>query len=723
MSSTADPGGALDTEGARAVARQLGAGVVAGITGVIFALTYGALLFAGALERFLGHGLTIAFIALGVGGLVGYVSREKALVAGPDSNSTSLLASALSGLAAAGLAPDDMLQVALAVVFATSLVCSLTFWLLSRGGRANIVRFVPFPVMAGFLASSGWLLAVGAMTIVTGTPLAPDNMAAVLQGAWEPVAAAVAVALVLVALSRRLPGSVLMPLVLAAATLLVHAALASHFCAQDACDRASWLFPAAPQALWLPPWSLRLDGDMAMRVLGFVPTMLVVAFVALIAVTLTLASLEIELRREFDLGHELRVHSQVAGMSGALGGMIATASISRTTLNRRSGASAGAGLISTAMALGMLLGASHVMGYIARPAIAGLVLYLGFSMLRQWVWDVRRTTRPVEVLQILLIIAITARHGFIAGFGAGVLFACVTFVVTYSRIPLTDLATNLGVIRSSVVRSSGQEQVLATHGRKVPVYRLSGYVFFGSASNIDAMFMDHLLGEAEAVVLDFSRVSGIDTSALTVFQRILRRHAQTDVRFHIVYGPPTRVQLVALGVTPGGSRNLKFHDSLDRALEAAEEGLLQAHEVDVSDQTMMRTVQSLDWRSPFEDYLETRSVAENEALFQEGDRSDEVYFVDSGRFDVLKRDGDGAPVRLAKVRHGALLGEIAFYLGEPRSATIVASQASTVRVMHRAALERMRAERPELATQFDHMVIRSVARSLKRTSQMVTTLT
>ena len=43
--------------------------------------------------------------------------------------------------------------------------------------------------------------------------------------------------------------------------------------------------------------------------------------------------------------------------------------------------------------------------------------------------------------------------------------------------------------------------------------------------------------------------------------------------------------------------------------------------------------------------------------------------------------------------------------------------------MHRSALERMRAERPELATRFDHMVIRSVAGSLKRTTQMVTTLT
>jgi len=100
-----------------------------------------------------------------------------------------------------------------------------------------------------------------------------------------------------------------------------------------------------------------------------------------------------------------------------------------------------------------------------------------------------------------------------------------------------------------------------------------------------------------------------------------------------------------------------------------------------------------------------------------------VYFVQSGRFDVLKRMDDGPPVRLAKVRHGALLGEIAFYLGEPRSATIVATRPASVRVMHRAALQRMRGERPELATQFDHMVIRSVAQSLKRTTQMVTTLT
>jgi hypothetical protein len=108
----------IETARVRELARQLGAGFVAGITGVIFAMTYGALLFAGPLERFLGYGLTAAFIALAVGSLVGWASREKALIAGADSGSTALLAAALAALGVAELTTGDKLHVALAVVFA-----------------------------------------------------------------------------------------------------------------------------------------------------------------------------------------------------------------------------------------------------------------------------------------------------------------------------------------------------------------------------------------------------------------------------------------------------------------------------------------------------------------------------------------------------------------------------------------------------------------------------
>lgn len=705
-----------------AVARQAAAGLVAGAIGAIFAMTYGALLFAGPLEQFLGHGVTIGLVALFVGSLVGFFSREKAMLSGVDSNSTSILASALAGLGTAGLAAGETLHVALAVIFGTTLVCAATFLLLSRPVLANAVRFVPFPVMAGFLASTAWLLTGGAIMILTGIRFDFEG-ARRLGEAWPELALGSAVAATLFALSRRLPGSVLMPVVILATSLLVNLALASPLCPDGACEASRWLFPAPPPMSWLPPWRLRLDGDLLLQVARFLPTMLVVAFVAVLAVMLTLASLEIDLKREFELGHELRVHAGAAAVGGALGGMISSASISRTVLNARSGGGAIASLVSAAVALTLMFGASQVMGYMARGALGGLLLYLGISMLKQWTWNVRETARPVEMLQIFLIVAITARHGFIAGFGAGVLIACVTFVVTYSRIPITDLATHLGAIRSSVVRSPGQEQALAAHGARTRVYRLNGYVFFGSANKIDVMFGERLAEEADAVILDLSRVSGIDSSAITVFQRILRRHADSPLHFHVVHGPPVRAQLEALGGVAGAGRILSFHDALDRALEAAEEALIARHDEEVQDQTMMLTSANVAWRSPFEDYLETRQVAENEVLCREGDRSDEVYFVQDGRFDVLKRVDEAEMMRLAKVRHGALLGELAFYLGEPRSATIVATRPAVVRVMHRSALERMRRERPELATQFDHMVIRSIAGSLKRTNQMVTTFT
>ena len=111
----------------------------------------------------------------------------------------------------------------------TTVVCAAAFWFLSWRGLANIVRFVPFPVMAGFLAASGWLLANGAMTVIVGTPLTVENAVRLSLNAWQPLCAALAVAAVLFALSRRLPGSVLMPVVIAVTTLIVHGGESGEF--------------------------------------------------------------------------------------------------------------------------------------------------------------------------------------------------------------------------------------------------------------------------------------------------------------------------------------------------------------------------------------------------------------------------------------------------------------------------------------------------------------
>jgi len=52
-----------------------------------------------------------------------------------------------------------------------SLATAAVYLLIVRFGLARMVRFIPFQVMAGFLASTGWLMASGALNIMAGVSL------------------------------------------------------------------------------------------------------------------------------------------------------------------------------------------------------------------------------------------------------------------------------------------------------------------------------------------------------------------------------------------------------------------------------------------------------------------------------------------------------------------------------------------------------------------------
>ena len=124
----------------------------------------------------------------------------------------------------------------------------------------------------------------------------------------------------------------------------------------------------------------------------------------------------------------------------------------------------------------------------------------------------------------------------------------------------------------------------------------------------------------------------------------------------------------------------------------------------------------------FAGYCERRRIAVDERVCEEGDRSNEVFFVTVGSLDVVKAARSAKPVRLAKLQSGSIAGEIAFYTGEARSASIVAVVPSVVHVLTRAKLAEMRERHPTLAQAFDQTVIREMALSLARTSRLVASL-
>ncbi|MGA7955886.1 MAG: SulP family inorganic anion transporter, partial [Xanthobacteraceae bacterium] len=179
------------------------AGIVVGVLSILFYVSYAALIFSGPLTPWLAYGLTATFITGAIGGaLTSWRSSLAFAIGGPDGSTCAVIA-ALVGtlevrLRSNGL--DDGLLTATLVVLALSaaltglLLCGLG---LARLGRA--IRFVPFPVIGGFLGASGCLMLAGVFRILTGYPLSVAAVAHLVDAATvEKLAAGIAVAAFLV---------------------------------------------------------------------------------------------------------------------------------------------------------------------------------------------------------------------------------------------------------------------------------------------------------------------------------------------------------------------------------------------------------------------------------------------------------------------------------------------------------------------------------------------
>lgn len=102
-----------------------------------------------------------------------------------------------------------------------------------------------------------------------------------------------------------------------------------------------------------------------------------------------------------------------------------------------------------------------------------------------------------------------------------------------------------------------------------------------------------------------------------------------------------------------------------------------------------------------------RHIARGEVLIRQGDAADDLFIVLSGRFTVLSGE---TPV--AEIGVGEPIGELAFFSGGSRTATVIAARDSDVLVLTRAVYDDVSAATPGL----DRTILRHVASRLARTT-------
>ena len=705
------------------ITRQVSAGAIVGVSAVIYSISYGTLLFAGPLSNYIGYGISVALITAIIGALLGLFSDDDTFISGPDSNTMAGMAGALAIMTTFGVAEAETLEMAIATIVFASLISGLSFYLMAHFHLSGLIRYIPFPVMAGFLAATGWLMSSGALNIIAGTPLTMGGLDKVLGQPLMPhLYVGIVVALALFVLSSYVSTAILIPVTLIIVSIAVNAFILSGVCTGNYCEKEYWLFTQLKDGQWLAPWNLNFKTEHLYLILELLPSLLIVSFVGLITILLSVASLELNSKKEFELDKIVRTHGASSLIAAIFGGFVGIISISRTTLNQSGGGGKLSGVVASLICLAFFLGAGIVLTVIPKAALGGLILFLGIGMFKQWLWDQRKVVSKIEFAQILLILFLVANFGYIYGFIAGIIISCLIFVYTYSQIGLAFPPTYLSEFSSTVVRAEEQVNVLKISGRKFAIFRLSGYVFFGSASKIDALFKSINVDSMKGVIIDLSYISGIDRSAIGVFQRIIRRYSHKNLQFYLVFSDKNRALVQSIGSVDEGGHLVSYYGSLDNAIEHAEDELIKTFDAGLPPQTIFSFTDSPENSAIFKNYCTFNHVSENEVVVKEGDLgSGEIYFLESGEFGISTLV-DGHSFILAKFLPGSIVGEISFYTKGARSATISTLSPSSFYTLSEANMAKMRTENPSLATKLDLMVIAKLSNSLQRANKLIATL-
>jgi CRP-like cAMP-binding protein len=107
---------------------------------------------------------------------------------------------------------------------------------------------------------------------------------------------------------------------------------------------------------------------------------------------------------------------------------------------------------------------------------------------------------------------------------------------------------------------------------------------------------------------------------------------------------------------------------------------------------------------------------QTEFIVQEGQPGDEMYFIESGQVQVLKRHG-AQTLLLAEMGAGDLFGEMALLTGKPRSATVVATTDVNLWAMGQSDFDELVTSYPNLALALSRLLSERLSNSDARVLQ------
>ncbi len=418
---------------------------------------------------------------------------------------------------------------------------------------------------------------------------------------------------------------------------------------------------------------------------------------------------------------ETRTHSNreiigqgISNMAcGMFGAMSAAGTITGTLTNYNSGGRRSISRLSAAaLALAVILFLGPVIEQLPQIVLAGVLFALAFSMFDRpsikLLFDVFHSrvrladaTKDLSVIATVMFIMLIM--GPLSAVVAGVFVSLAHFVLRMSGNNVRR-EYRADKIRSYVHRNDEEYLALIELGKQIYVMELEGPLFFGTSDRLAKRIELISKQEAEFIILDFTHVSEIDTTAVNIICRVRK----------ICRNNNSTLYLCGLESHPGIARFLKstrlyeefktndIHPSQEDGLAYAEDLLLDrtfgtdrySRELAYDEIDCLRSIGKTHLEI-LKKYLTRQSFINDQTIFLQGETANAMYFILKGQGSVILHFDYAPPRKIGIVNPGAIFGEMAVLDGKPRSATVVATGELTCLKLSLEDLNRLGNEHPD----------------------------
>jgi SulP family sulfate permease len=632
-----------------------------------------------------------------------------------------------------------------AVIFISTLLTGLAFVLLGYFKLGNLVRFIPYPVMGGFLAGTGWILFKAGLEVSTGVSFnLPQVLTFFSQVNVLQLVCGVVFGVWFLILSRYFSSNMLMAASVLISILIffIISGLLNISTAQ--LEQQGWLLGPLPKgALWRALTVPDLKAiDWTLLGTQF-SSILTIVLLSAISFLLGASALELVANRDLDMNKDLQKTGITNLITCVFGAPASYLIISDTALATQMGARSRF----TGIFMGLFIAVIFFLGgqllsYVPKFVAGGMILFIGLSLLAEWLIDARKSFPLIDYLIVISILLIIEFIGFLEGVGAGIFASVIIFVIRYSSINLVKNAGDGNRFRSSKDRPIPDQRLLDHYAHQSLILQLQGFIFFGTANSLYETirnYVDSVETPLRFVILDLGLVRGIDSSAIKSFEKIMQLLNKNDIHLFLAnLTDRAKNQLHAGGFSSDAHERLFFFSELDKSLEFCEDKIVET--VMGEDQSELQNVwkvkndlmqavyndvmAALEHQIKFEElvdkmkpYLEELKVAEGEHLFKQRETCRELFFIMRGTVNLIGESRQGIATRIRTLGPWTITGEIGAFSGYHAPYSAIVEREGLLYKLSEENRKQMENENPELAAEFHRLIIIMISNQLMKASR------